>query len=394
MKKLLFLGGARAQIPAIIRAKELGYYTITCDYLPENPGHAYSDKYENISTVDREKVYELAYRENVDGIIAYASDPSAPSAAYVCGKMNLPGASYEATKILTEKDLFREFQKKNGFLVPWFFSVSTVNELKGIKQKISYPCVVKPVDCSGSKGVQVISTSEQMSTAVEIALSFSRCKRAIIEEYIVTQHCQLHGDGIVENGKLEFLALGDQRFRASVPIGSSFPSKMDSNIMEKTIKEVARLIELSEFKCGAINVEVRVSDNNDIYIIEIGPRAGGNYIPQLMELATGVDEMTATLKLAMGETYEINASDTMTYCFQYIVGSDSDGIFQELYIDDYMKEKVVKSYIHKIKGDAVQDYKNSNGVVGVVLLKFGGMAEMDSDIKSIKDHIKVIVKDA
>ena len=78
MKKLLILGGARAQIPAILRAKELGYYTITCDYLPENPGHFYSDKYVNISTIDKIEVLEFARKEKVDGVIAYASDPSAP----------------------------------------------------------------------------------------------------------------------------------------------------------------------------------------------------------------------------------------------------------------------------------------------------------------------------
>ena len=36
-KKLLMLGGSMQQIPAIRRAKELGCYVITCDYLPDNP---------------------------------------------------------------------------------------------------------------------------------------------------------------------------------------------------------------------------------------------------------------------------------------------------------------------------------------------------------------------
>ena len=44
MKKILMLGGAMQQIPAIKCAKELGYYVITCDYLPENEGHKYADK--------------------------------------------------------------------------------------------------------------------------------------------------------------------------------------------------------------------------------------------------------------------------------------------------------------------------------------------------------------
>ena len=393
MKKLLMLGGARSQIPAIVRAKELGYYTITCDYLPDNPGHMYSDKYENISTIDKEKILKFALEEKIDGIIAYASDPSAPSAAYVCDKLKLSGASYNITKIFCEKDLFRKYQKEHGFLTPWFFSITDINELENVKARIMFPCVVKPVDSSGSKGVKVVSSKNDLIVSVKNAMRFSRCKRVIIEEYIETSHCQLHGDGIVTNGKLIFLEFGDQRFRNSVPIGSSFPSQVDQDIVDQAIKEVSKLIKLSGFKCGGINVEVRISNQNEIYIIEIGPRTGGNYIPQLMELATGYDEMTASLKLAMGETCDDYLAKKLECCFQYIVGSEKNGFFQELYIDDYMKQKVVQKYIHKKVGDYVEDYENSNGVVGVILLKFSDVWEMEQDIQDIRKHIKVITKE-
>lgn len=393
MRKILILGGAWSQVPAIIRAKELGYYTITCDYLPDNPGHSYSDKYENISTVDQESILEFARKEDIDGIIAYASDPSAPSAAYVCDKLHLPGASYEIVKTFCEKDLFRQFQRHNGLLTPWFFSLKDMDDLEEIRDKVEFPCVVKPVDCSGSKGVRVISKYSDLTIGVENAMAFSRCKRVIVEQYIETSYCQLHGDGLVVNGKLKFLALGDQRFKESVPIGSSFPSQIDSQIMQHAINEVSKLIELSKFQCGGINVEVRISNTNEVYIIEIGPRTGGNYIPQLVELATGFDEMTASLKLAMGEPCDIIFPDRINCCFQYIVGSDEDGIFQELYIDDYIKGKVLKRYVHKTQGDVVENYKNSNGVVGVVLLKFDNFEEMEQDIREIKKHIKVIVKE-
>lgn len=393
MKKLLILGGSNAQVPAIIQAKKLGFYTITCDYLPDNPGHAYSDLYVNISTIDYKKVLEFAEREKIDGIIAYASDPSAPSAAYVSEKMGLPGASWKSTRIFCEKDLFRKFQKENVFLFPWFFCIQDENELDNITEKIKYPCVVKPVDLSGSKGVSTIFDYKDLKLAVKEALLLSRCKRVIIEEYIESPYCQLHGDGVVVDGQLRFIELGDQRFKDCVPIGSSFPSQIDPEIMEKVIETVKRHIKASGFYMGGINVEVRVGKNNEIYVIEIGPRTGGNYIPQLMELATGFDEMTAALKLAMGEECAFFPPDNINYCFQYIVGSDQDGVFQELYIDEYILKKVVDKYIHKRKGDYLADYKNSNGVVGVILLKFSNRIEMECDIKNIKEHIKVIVKE-
>ena len=114
VKKILMLGGAMQQIPAIKEAKEKGLYVITCDYLPDNPGHKYADEYYNVSTTDKDAVLELAKACNIDGIVAYASDPAAPTAAYVAEKLGLPGNPCESVEILTQKDLFRDFLQKNG----------------------------------------------------------------------------------------------------------------------------------------------------------------------------------------------------------------------------------------------------------------------------------------
>ena len=114
-KKILFLGAAPSQIPPIKYAKSQGYYVITCDYLPENPGHELADEYHNVSTTDKDAVLELAKKLEIDGIVAYASDPAAPTAAYVAEKMGLPGNPYDSVLILARKDLFRAFLKDNGY---------------------------------------------------------------------------------------------------------------------------------------------------------------------------------------------------------------------------------------------------------------------------------------
>ena len=75
-KKILFLGGADIQIPAIQKAIELGLHVITCDYLPNNPGHKISHEYHNVSTTDKEAVLALSQQLQIDGISAYASDPA------------------------------------------------------------------------------------------------------------------------------------------------------------------------------------------------------------------------------------------------------------------------------------------------------------------------------
>src|SRR4028119_940970 len=97
-KRILFLGGSVFQLAPILYAKQQAHYIITCDYLPGNPGHQYADEYHNISTTDKEAVLVLAEQLGIDGIVAYASDPSAPTAAFVANSLNLPGNPYKSVE--------------------------------------------------------------------------------------------------------------------------------------------------------------------------------------------------------------------------------------------------------------------------------------------------------
>lgn len=393
MKRLLMLGGANSQVPAIKRAKELGYYVITCDYLPENPGHKLSDEYFNISTTDKDAVLKLALSLKIDGIIAYASDPSAETAAYVIDKMGLTGAGYEVTEILAEKDKFRAFQKEQGFNTPQFVSISSREELENKIEAIPIPCIVKPVDASGSKGITKVYREKGIVEAYIYAEKFSRAGRVIFEEIIESPYCQIHGDGFVYNGELVFMELGDQRFRDNVPIGSSCPSMLSNKIKAKVWKEIERLLKEVRFLAGGINVEVRITADDEIYIIEVGPRTGGNYVPQLMEVATGFDEMTAVLQTAMGD-YHVKKEKrhNSQYCFQYIIGAKHDGIYKTLWINDQINDQIKYLYIHKKEDDQIDDYRNSSGVVGVAIICFETLEDMENVIENIDDYIRVVMK--
>ena len=103
MKTILLLGGSAQQIVAIETAKRLGYFTVLCDYLSDNPGQYVADKFYLVSTTDKDAVLEVAKNENVDGVLAYASDPAAPTAAYVAEKLGLPGSPYKSVEILLIK---------------------------------------------------------------------------------------------------------------------------------------------------------------------------------------------------------------------------------------------------------------------------------------------------
>ena len=70
-KSILLLGGSRHQVPAIECAKRLGYRTVLCDYLPDNPGQYVADVFYQESTTDRELMLDIARREHIDGVLSF-----------------------------------------------------------------------------------------------------------------------------------------------------------------------------------------------------------------------------------------------------------------------------------------------------------------------------------
>ena len=169
MKKVMLLGGNYFQMTATKAAKELGFHVISVDYLPDNPAHKFADEYHNVSTIDREAILALARELCIDGIISYASDVSAPTAAYVAEKLGLPGNPLSAVEVLTHKDKMRKFMIEHGFLSPRGSSFSCYEDAYDFFNQIKKPVMVKPVDASGSKGVSKIYLDTEMRQAWEQA---------------------------------------------------------------------------------------------------------------------------------------------------------------------------------------------------------------------------------
>lgn len=254
MKKLLVLGAMTMHIPLIKRARELGIYVITCDYIPQNEGHKYADEAYYDSTTDFDAVLKLAKKCEVDGVMTYNSDPAALTAAYVSEKLSLKGSGYCAVEIMSEKDKFRSFLKENGFNTPYFKQYTCIDDFKKETERFKFPVMIKPVDSSGSKGIVKIESTEGIDKYFANAMQYSRCKRVIIEEYIDRYGAQLHGDGYVRDGKLEFIYLGDHCFNTQendlVPMATTFPSQHTAHDIQRVEDEVRRFVDLVEFKQG------------------------------------------------------------------------------------------------------------------------------------------------
>ena len=395
MKRILFLGAAPSQVPPIIYAKSQGHYVITCDYLPENPGHKLADEYHNVSTTDKETVLQLARNLRIDGIVAYASDPAAPTAAYVAEIMGLPGNPYESVLTLARKDLFRTFLKENGFNVPKSESFYNLEDATIWLNKIGVPAFIKPVDSSGSKGITEITHKDQLKDAFEHALDFSREKKVVVEEKILKQGYQVAGDGFVVDGKLVFYCWADEHFdklcNGLVPIGQTFPTSHNKALLQEAFKGTQHLLDLLKMKTGALNFDFLFSQDGKFYFLELGPRNGGCLIPEVINYATDVDLIKATVDAALGiDCSYIKQEPVKGFWSSYMVHSLQNGIFEKVEISERAEKMIIEQTLYSREGDSVREYSGSNDTLGMMILQYPNMDEMLNIVDNMEHDIRVV----
>ena len=398
MKRILMLGGSLYQTFAIKEAVKMGYHVITCDYLPENPGHKFAHEYYNVSTTDREAVLELARKLNVDGIVAYASDPAAPVAAYVSEKLGLHTSPYKSVEILSNKDLFRKYLQENGFNSPLAIGFSSYDEAVKNKDMFSLPVMVKPVDSSGSKGINKLTSWNQLEEYVEDALKFSRSKRIIIEEFIDKQGWQISGDAFSVNGKLVFHCFGNEYYNPKgkkdfAPIGESWPFMMDPKYIDILVEDLQRLITSLGMKSTAYNVEAIVDKSGKVYILELGARSGGSLIPQITKYATGVDMVPYVIKAAVGEDCsDLMMAPTKGCWANYMVHSKTTGKYKDIWFAPGFKENHLKEFVTELKpGDEVHEFRDALDALGEMILKFDNTDQMLTMLANMDDYIRILV---
>lgn len=399
MKKILFLGGSLQQIPPLRYAREQGYYTILCDYLADNPGQRFVDRFYCVSTTNKEAVLNVAKKENIDGIVAYASDPAAPTAAYVAEKLNLPTNPYKSVKVLTNKDKFREFLKNHNFNTPRSESYDSYSEAKKNIGNFKLPVMLKPVDSSGSKGVSKLVDIINLKEQFENALKHSMIKKVIIEEYVEMAGYQIAGDGFSVDGQLVFRCFANDHFNKSsanpyVPISASFPYNNPETVQDKIHREIQRLLDLLKMGTGAYNFDVRIDQEENVYLMEVGPRNGGNFIPQVIKYATGVDMLKYTIKAALGEDCsKLTMKEPKGFWSYYSIHSLDSGILKEINIlDSVLKTNIVESFINYKPGDLVPSFEGANASLGILIMKFKSMDEMLYMMENSEKWINVILE--
>lgn len=377
----------------------MGVYVITADYLPNNIAHRYSDEYCNVSIVDQEATLRAALERKIDGVISFACDPGVLTAAYVAEKMGLPSVgSYEAVSILQNKRRFRAFLTEHGFNVPTAKGYTSIETALHDTSIFHWPVIVKPTDSAGSKGVNRVDDPAKLRTAIEYALSYSRGKEFIVEDFITQKGFSSDSDCFSVDGALKFVSFNAQRFDPKAenpytPAAYSWPSTMMEAHQRELASEIQRLIRLLGLGTSVYNIESREGTDGKAYIMECSPRGGGNRLSECLEYATGVRLVENAVRAVMGMSI-VGVEQKLYNGFwaEVVLHSDRPGVFDSLWIDDSIANAVYERDLWIQPGTKVGGFRAANEAIGTLILRFNRGDVMDRVMCNLHQYVQVRTK--
>lgn len=387
-KTLLLLGGARYALPIIDAAHKLDAKVVTCDYLPHNYAHSFSDQYINASIINNEDVLAAAIECKADGIMSFAADPGVIAASYAAEKLGLPfQGSYEAVSILQDKERYRTFLRDNGFNCPELHIYNSANEALAEAESLTYPVIAKPVDAAGSKGCSRVDRPEELSNAVKYALGFSRSGRCIVEQFLEKDGDSSDADGFVLGGKFTCVSFTSQLFdpiapNPYTPAAYAMPTSLPEWAQKELMSELQRMADLLELRDGVFNIETRVATDGRAYIMESSPRGGGNRLCEMLKHATSgnTDLVMAAVKAALGEPVgELSMPSYDGYWYQQMLHANHDGTFVGVeYAPGFKDAHVAEEQLWIERGEKVTAFSAANHAFGSVFLRFDTQKDFDA----------------
>jgi biotin carboxylase len=260
---------------------------IAVDRDPAAPGFRYADRRAIVSLDDEPALERLAEAEHVDGVIAPGIDWAVGAAARIAARFGLPHPISPAAAVLSSSKL-RQRERLAEAGVPqtrWKIVTEPDDEL-------GFPCVVKPTDRQGRRGLALVRTRDQLEDAVREALRASRSGLCLVEE--LAQGPEVTVTGFSSAGVFRPLTVMDR-----LPLAHVWPShggKSAAAVAEQAAQALG-------IENGPSSTQLRVGPEGP-RVVELGARLGGGHDAELCEAALGVDLNGLALSAALGEEIE------------------------------------------------------------------------------------------
>ena len=300
--RLVILGTNEYQNPLILRAKELGYETHVFGWKTGAIGETTADVYHNVNITDFDALWEEVQKVDPCGVASIASELAMHSVNYLLRKMGIPCNSLETETIATNKYLMRCAMRDGGVDGPKFTLVKEDFDVNSIAD-FEYPLIIKPVDLSSSRGVMKIESPDELQSAIDYAMSWSKIKEAILEEFI--EGPEYSGESIAYAGNYKLLVVTEKSTTGAphfVETGHKQPAQLSPEMFKKVEETLYKAFASMGIEYGAVHPEFRITKEGRICFMEIGVRMGGDCIgSDLVPISSGYDYMGMVISCGCGK---------------------------------------------------------------------------------------------
>lgn len=391
--KILVLAGGTDQIDLIEELKKRQHYVVLVDYFENPPAKPYADSHFVESTLNVEKVKEIAIAENVDLVCTACTDQALLTMAKVSEDLNLPCyISYQTARNVTNKSYMKKVLMLHDIPTSKYMIVKDISPtiMREIDE-LEYPLVVKPVDCNSSKGVVKVENKDALLDAVSNAIALSRTYSAVVEEF--KEGKEISVDFYLEGKVAKFLCATRlnkiENSKAFTITQCCYPA-IDAE-QEKALTRIATSIaEAFHLEDCPLLIQ-SIYSKGQFYVLEFSARIGGGSKHKIVENLTGVDLMKTYVDRVMGDRPVVTPSRSQKFVAMNYVYANS-GTFDTIEgMETAIRENIVNAYFqYKNQGSLITKHETSSDRIFGYLVVAQDEETLHAKIKRADRILKVL----
>ncbi|MER8747480.1 acetyl-CoA carboxylase biotin carboxylase subunit family protein [Mesorhizobium sp. M1004] len=307
----------------------------------------------------------------------------------LCRHFDLPGPNPTSIERCCDKFAQRQLLAHAGIPMPAYHLATDATDVENSAAEIGLPVIVKPAVGSGSEGVRLCRSFDELAEHTTYLLGgkhvWRSSPRILVEEFAEGPHywADIMGDEIVGIAALAFGSAPHFVYREC-----TYPAVLTDDERDRIADVSLRCLKALELGWGPTNVEIRWTKRGPV-VIEVNPRLAGSPGVELVQLALGVDLITEHIKLVIGDEWNLRRSRSETAAARFLV-PERDGTLD--WIDGDSQAAAVPG-VAKVKlslepNTAIVRKGDWEDLIGHVIASSPHLAETEAILQRAVDLIK------
>jgi biotin carboxylase len=400
-KKVVVIAGGKYQLSGIKELKKQGYYVIVFDKIKYDITKEVADELVLIDIKDYNKMinYLVSHNHKITHVMSFATELALNSVIKLKEYFNINyGISKKDVLFSNNKYLQNTIKKESNIPYAKFFKINSkkifFNLLK--KKYIKFPCIVKPIDGAGSRGVCVVNNKQEFNKAYKEAFKNTNSKYILVEELI--NGIEFTFDAFIQDKNIDILAIAEKTKplnNLTVSTQLFYNSPLVLKIKEQAVRIITKYLKNSNLNNTIVHLEFIYNlKSKKIYIIETSVRSGGfGVFDEILPLVTNCDIVKYFIDLNIGKKVNKIKNKNRAVILKFFTANN--GTFDDIYYID--KKLKIKNLYYKIFKNNIGKYYNitddsSRSILGYMVCYGKSWKKVLHKTNTMQNNIRFIMR--